>query len=280
MTESNTPIVNQGLRLPTPPNFDGSTNVRHWIARLDAFFKSHGTVSEETKFNYACSLLDGPAIDWWLFTQSEIAEGNRTIFVSYKEFANALTNHFTPHSDIASAEKELADVRQTGSVADYLKIFSQIIVRIPDMKDAERRRCFVRGLKSSTQKEIYRQCPNSYKEACRIAQLFDHASFQLFTAPKNFYQVQSRPQFQDSSRMEIDQVSVIRPKKLSDTERDYLIKNRGCFSCRKLGHTAASCKLFPKQNSRFRTQVNELNVEPVLNQNEIENDKQDFHQDQ
>jgi len=182
MSES---FVTHALRLPAPPTFDGSTNVRHWIARLNAFFKSHGTVGEEMKFNYACSLLDGPAIDWWLFIQSEIADGNRTSFASYTEFAEALTNYFTPHSDIASAEKELADICQTGSVTEYLKKFSQIIIRIPDMKDAERRRCFVRGLKPSTQKEIYRQCPATYEEACKIAQLFDHASFQLFSQSKS-----------------------------------------------------------------------------------------------
>jgi hypothetical protein len=150
------------------------------------------------------------------------------------------------------------------------------------MKDAERRRCFIRGLKASTQKEIYHQNPDTYQEACRITQLFDHASFQLFSQPKPvFHQFNSRPQNQimDSSRMEIDQVSMNYPKKLTDAEKDYLIKNCGCFSCQKIGHTAAFCKKFPKQNFYNRNQVNELNVEPVLNQNGVENN-QDFPQDQ
>ena len=76
------------------------------------------------------------------------------------------------------------------------------------MKDAERRRCFVRGLKPNTQKEIYRQAPSTYEEACRISQLFDHASFQLFSQPKPVFRqfvTRSSNQVLDSSRMEIDQ---------------------------------------------------------------------------
>jgi len=238
-TEMSEPFATNILRPSAPPIFNGSTNVRQWITRLNIFFKAYGAVDEETKFNFACSLLDGPAIDWWLFVQSEMAEGNRNSFVSYTEFVEELTNYFTPYSDIASAEKELAEIRQIGSVADYTKKFSQIMVRIHDMSDGERRRCFIRGLRPNTQKEIYRQCPKSYKEACRIAQLFDHASFQLFPQSKPvFRQFVSSPQNQatNGSRMEIDQINTNHPKRLTEAEKEYLIKNHGCFSCRKLGH--------------------------------------------
>ncbi|KAG0348637.1 hypothetical protein BGZ54_004562, partial [Gamsiella multidivaricata] len=49
-----------------------------------------------------------------------------------------------------------------------------------------------------------------------------------------------------------------RPPKLTPEEKAYLIANKGCFRCRKLGHMANQCRTFPSQQQP--RQVNNVEV--------------------
>ena len=46
--------------------------------------------------------------------------------------------------------------------------------------------------------------------------------------------------------------------KLTNTERDHLRKNGGCFRCRKTGHLARDCPLTNRQHPR----LNAIDTEP------------------
>lgn len=160
-----------------PSIFDGSSNVRLWIARIESILKLQGHTEEAVKINFACSLLDGPALEWWIYAESQVSAGLTSAPVSFMEFATALANYFVPFSDANSAERELSSLTQTGTVDEYIRRFASISLRVQGMSDSERRRLFVRGLKSRTQQEVYRQNPVTYDEARRIAQIYDQTAY-------------------------------------------------------------------------------------------------------
>jgi hypothetical protein len=265
-----TPV--SSLRLPQPPSFDGKGNVRHWIARLQNFFRAQNCSNGEQQFFYATSLLDGAAIDWWLHVEAEISSGSRPGFSTFTKFTDALTEYFVPYSHIASAERELSMLSQVHSVENYMKAFADTTIRIPDMSDSERRRWFVRGLKPQTQREIYRQYPKSFNEARRLAQVYDVASyiqptrqtnqtsFRSSTRPFGVAHASQRSVNHDPNAMEIGSVQANKPSKLSPAEREWLIRNNGCFSCRQLGHMSRTC---PKFQFR-RPTINVVSVEKMV----------------
>ncbi|KAF9554554.1 hypothetical protein EC968_009596 [Mortierella alpina] len=68
--------------------------------------------------------------------------------------------------------------------------------------------------------------------------------------------------------------SASRPPKLTPEEKAYLIANNGCFRCRKIGHMASNCRIFPTQPQRPR-QFNNLETHttpPAPSHNQSGND--------
>ena len=244
MAETPTATLPCTIRAPAPAPFNGSGNIRHWVVRLQAYYSAHNCVDENTKLSVLTSLLDGPALDWLTYKLDR-----EQLPADFGFVVRALVEHFAPESGASAAERDLGALIQVGSLQEYCNRFDQLVVRIPDVTEGERRRSFVRGLKPYLQRRIYVEAAATYEAARKIAFLHDGVNV---PRPSVFQPTRSTGPLQgcrDMAPMEVDNV-VVRPRKLTPEERARLIRDGGCFSCRQKGHSARSCPRFPYRAPR------------------------------
>jgi hypothetical protein len=108
--------------------------------------------------------LRGPADQWFLGFE----EGGTQL--SWGEFCDALVARFggDPLQDF---EGELYKLRQTGTLADYLNEFDALSVKVPNMPEASRVKCFVAGLAEDLRVEVKYLRPTTVAMAISIAKM-------------------------------------------------------------------------------------------------------------
>jgi Retrotransposon gag protein len=115
------PDVWSGKR-STLPGFLTSCGVKFMI-------EEHNFTKEIYKIGYAGSFLGGTPAAWWctLFQRYEKAVDNPPIeLTSFTEFSCTLTEYFGDPDLTGTMERELRNLRQTSSVADYAAEFQHI----------------------------------------------------------------------------------------------------------------------------------------------------------
>lgn len=233
--------IPSALRAPLPKMFDGKTNVKHWITRLESYFKVQNVQDETQQIHFAVSLLEGSALDWWLYIEAQVLEKIQDPISTFGAFTDALEEYFIPFSDTATAERELALIRQTGSVMSYITKFANITIRIPGMTDGERRRCFVRGLKHNIQQEVYRHGPTTFDEVRRIAQVFDSAGI-IPQSQKWFGTPRVKQRIEQYDPMDVDSLEYVqKPSQNHNKNTKKQAKPKVCFNCGQGGHYAKFC---------------------------------------
>jgi len=115
------PDVWSGTR-STLPGFLTSCKVKFMI-------EEHNFTKEIYKIGYAGSFLGGTPAVWWctLFQRYEKAVDSPPVeLTSFTEFSRALTEYFGDPDLTGTMERELRNLRQTSSVADYAAEFQYI----------------------------------------------------------------------------------------------------------------------------------------------------------
>ena len=246
------------LRIPPPPPFNGKGNVVHWVTRLRSYFRAHNATDQNIQREFFISLLEGPALDWYLHTIACLADGSLGEYESMKAVFHDFQSFFSPVNDKYQAESELSRLRQQDSVKQYIEQFYEVTIRIPDMTNQDKRRWFLHGLRPAIRRELQRNSPETLESAQKMALVYD-TSFTMTPrqsqGPNPVFS-RSSPPANGPTPMDVDAVRV--PGRLTDAERDYLKRNRGCFSCRKLGHLASACPTF---RARKNVSVHEIDYQ-------------------
>jgi hypothetical protein len=149
---------------------------------------------------------------------------------------------------------QLADLRQTRSVQDYVFTFAQLTnkLRLTGEETVDR---FYRGLKTGPKQEFLRIGPTPtspaacYERALHVERLLTQMGANRNTNPPVTPPPTPRwsPRTKNSDAMEVDQVQL---RKLSPKERQYLMDNQGCFRCRAVGVDHDHLKNCPRFNNQ------------------------------
>lgn len=117
-------------------------------------------LSDESRISYGTTLLVDTAAIWW-YTLLKVGTSPTT----WDEFRTAIRAEFVPEDHERRACNSLRSCKQTGSVAQYLSTFRNIVFTIPDMRSSEKRDKFVSGLKSKIQFEVRNVNCQDFEEA-------------------------------------------------------------------------------------------------------------------
>ncbi|KAI4334653.1 hypothetical protein L6164_013371 [Bauhinia variegata] len=134
---STTTVVMQGLKVPKPAIYNGTRNatiVKNFLFGLEQYFEAMGVVDDLARISNALTFFRDAAQLWW---QRKHAERERGICVinTWEQFKAELRKHFVPHNANTKARGKLRRFRQSGSISDYIKEFTTIMLEIED-KDA------------------------------------------------------------------------------------------------------------------------------------------------
>ncbi|KAI3412628.1 Hydrolase_4 domain-containing protein [Psidium guajava] len=141
---------------PKPKEFKGSRvakDVDNFLWHVNQYFNATGIADDALKVSTAAMYLTENALLWWRRRCDDRSGGPIT---SWEEFVVEFRKQFYPAYAEEEAREELRRLEQRGSVRDYVKKFSELLLQISTMSDTEAYYQFLGGLKPYVKQEIKR----------------------------------------------------------------------------------------------------------------------------
>jgi hypothetical protein len=168
---------------------------------------------------------------------------------TWDEFQTSLKAHFYPIDPVKQARDQLHPLVQTTSVRDYTATFRHLCAIIGTISEDEKMDRYVRGLKTRTRGQVDLKEPETFDEACRLAEMIDVSNDRIFGGFNN-----SRPPHQSHkprqngpTPMDLNAFSDSREqpkfKKLSPEEKDQRRRDGLCLYCGSDKHKLEDCTL-------------------------------------
>lgn len=229
-----------------PSTFKGTTKgykVEDWLFQLKTYFDLVQVDDEETKVQFAASLIEENAARWYRL------QIQKNSFSSWKEFQDSILEFFRPVNATKVARDKLANLVQTNTVQSYVQKFTELCLEIPDLGEVEQLDRFIRGLRTEVRREVDLHDPQSFNEAAKIAERWDSIAGQRFGSgnKKPFHQSfpfrsgeQTRPKnWYKPVPMEVDAISTHQNNNNPDKFKSRTPKI--CYFCQQRGHPILEC---------------------------------------
>ena len=171
--------VGAKVKVPEPRAYGGARDAReleNFLFDVEQYFKAVRVQSEETKVTMATMYLTGDAKLWWRTKYDDI-QGGRCIIDTWADLKKELKAQFFPENVEYMARRQLRDLKHTGTVREYVKQFSALMLDIRDMSEKDKLFYFMEGLKPWARTELQRQRVDDLSTAQAAAErLNDYAN--------------------------------------------------------------------------------------------------------
>lgn len=238
------PIQIRTLKPERPTTYSGrkGESLDAWIFQVERYCHILQTPAAE-RVPFAGTFLKDHAAMWWRMVHTEI-EG-RPENQQWNQFTTQLKAQFQPINTAETARTRLDRLRQTTSVLLYNTAFRELMLELPHMHEEDRIHTYIKGLKPNVASLVAMSRPTTLLEAQQSADTADSIQFQHLPR-RNFDNPRPHPDYKGPTPMDLDAIS-----KLTDSERERLRKNGGCFRCRKTGHMARNCTMTNRTHPRI-----------------------------
>ena len=124
-----------GFKRKLPEPFDGKREeLQGFLTSVRAYLRAKNIQDPAQEVEFAGTLLKGDALSWfepYLRDYLENTPEDRTadtdkFFENFDNFASAIKNTFGDVDETRTAERQLLNIRQTGSASKYASRFQQI----------------------------------------------------------------------------------------------------------------------------------------------------------
>lgn len=251
---------------PTKPEpFDGQRDalkVNTWLYKMEVYFdllmigNPQLQLNEQTKMNFASTLLTGTASNWWYMKVM-----SQAIPQTWNDFKVSVIAEFVPFDHVRRTRDKLRKLVQNTSVAKYLNEFRNLVLTIPDMNDGEKLDKFCAGLKPHVRLEVLKAGPANIDAAARIALNVDSALFGagMYTGGQQY----TGPQPMEIGNFHGNIVQPIKPFKgnrkwLEQRKKD--IENNACFKCHKVNCRPYKCSLKKVETSNTESKQHDKDM--------------------
>ncbi|KAL0462683.1 UNVERIFIED_CONTAM: hypothetical protein Slati_0155900 [Sesamum latifolium] len=180
---SNAPVIAHDvgamLRIPEPKAYSGARDakeVENFFFDMEQCFLAANVEDEAKKVSTATMYLTGDAKLWWRTKYSEI-QANQVRLDTWALLREAIRVQFFPENVEYNARRALRKLEHIGSMQDYVKAFSALMLDIRDMSEKDKLFTFMEGLKPWARVELQRQRVTDLGSAMTAAErLTDFAS--------------------------------------------------------------------------------------------------------
>jgi len=232
----------------------------NWIFSVDQYILLT-EMPEHRQGPFVSTLLRNEALLWYRVSYEQW-DSTTSGPVTWKVLREAMKKHFAPPNEDRRLQDEWANLKQHGSVFEYVSVLTALAMQIGNLTDSQILDKFIRGLKPKTRIEVELRDPKTTEEAFRLADRFDRivygtTSFSFLTANYNRYTSTSHGNSDYGEPMQID---ALRPRIKRQGQLPRISpQSRLCFTCHKPGHIAVNCpksqrKDKPKQSGNGQRQ--------------------------
>ncbi|KAL5815082.1 hypothetical protein ACOSQ3_025877 [Xanthoceras sorbifolium] len=158
--------------IPKPKEFDGKRDAKevdNFIWHIERYFEAVKITDDQEQIRTATLYLADTATLWWRRRHADIQRGTCTID-SWDDFKKELKKQFYPEDAAYLARKNLKKLKQTGSIRDYVKEFTNLMLEVPNMSDDELLFNFMDNLQPWAEVELRRRNVQNLAEAIAIAE--------------------------------------------------------------------------------------------------------------
>ncbi|KAF2302245.1 hypothetical protein GH714_033861 [Hevea brasiliensis] len=162
-------------KIPEPKAFGGARDAKevdNFLFDIELYFNATKNNSDEGRLKMVPMYLTEDAKLWWCTKVEETISGQCSI-ASWDDFKRELKAQFYPENVAYNARCKLNDLQQTGSIREYVREFSTLMLNIKDMTGTYRLFNFLKGLKPWVKNELMRQNVKEIKTALAIAESLD-----------------------------------------------------------------------------------------------------------
>ncbi|KAF7807841.1 Transposon Tf2-2 polyprotein [Senna tora] len=160
------------LDIPKPKFYKGARNAKeldNFLWGMEQYFKALGITEDASKIDTATLYLDDTSRMWWRRRQWDVEKGTCTIN-TWAEFKKELKLQFYPVNAEEEARAKLRRLQHKGTIRDYVKDFTEVLLEIPDYPDKEAFFAFVDGLQNWVKMEIQRRGAQDLATAISVAE--------------------------------------------------------------------------------------------------------------
>ncbi|KAL0437388.1 UNVERIFIED_CONTAM: hypothetical protein Sradi_0446700 [Sesamum radiatum] len=164
---SNAPVVAHDvgarLRISEPKAYGGARDVKeveNFLFNMEQYFLTANVVDEARKVSTATMYLTGDAKLWWRTKYAEI-QANQVRLDTWDLLWEAIRVQFFPKNVEYNTRRALRKLEHIGSMQDYVKSFSALMLDIRDMSEKDKLFTFIEGLKPWARLELQRNWSNS-----------------------------------------------------------------------------------------------------------------------
>lgn len=266
------------FRLPLPPKFSGRRGdldppAEEWLFSCEQHLEAvNRQLVPKQVVLFIGSLLTDLAASWYLSYCRQIVGNN----YDYNHFRTAFLAEFRDILVVKRARDRLRAIRQGDRpIYEYVSEFRTILRQIHDMSPPDQIHSFIHGLRNiEVRRDVEIRDPQTLEDAIVMSSTYAN---HLDRASK----YHGFPASQNNDQMDLDNLSTsalgvesvyelaamilqqnpVRAsqfksrtyRKLTPQQKQYLIRNKGCFYCRKAnaGHVASNCPSKKMQGNEY-----------------------------
>ncbi|KAG6510926.1 hypothetical protein ZIOFF_028973 [Zingiber officinale] len=147
------------VRVPEPKSFGGTRSAKeleNFLWDMEQYFVA-AKVPETEKVTISSMYLIGDAKLWWRTRMVDDANAGRQKIDTWDRLKKEMKDQFLPGNTSWIARDGLKGLKQSGSVRDYVKEFSSLMLDIQNMSEEDKLYNFLYGLQPWAQVELRRQ---------------------------------------------------------------------------------------------------------------------------
>lgn len=151
--------LSQKIKVPDPKSFSGTRNAKeleNFLWDMEQYFKA-ARIPDGEKVTITSMYLSGDAKLWWRTRTEDDASAGRPRIEVWEILKKELKDQFLPQNTAWIARESLKKLKHTGTVRDYVKDFSSLMLDIRNMSEEDKLFNFMSGLQPWAQAELRRQ---------------------------------------------------------------------------------------------------------------------------
>ena len=127
------------MEVPKPQGFSSKRDAKeldNFLWHMERYFEAITLIDEAAKVRTATLYLTDTTTLWWHWRFANMEKDICTI-ETWEDFKREIKRQFYPENVAYLARKNMRLLKHTGSIRDYVKEFSSLMIDIPNMTEEE-----------------------------------------------------------------------------------------------------------------------------------------------